>query len=374
MKFRLILILVFISMIFGATKNLSAAGVGDNVPSNCNAQDFSYSIANVVPSGICLNTADSITVNFDVILTGGTDRYDLSIGFTENGQTIIEDVQCLTTGSDLNSGGCDDFEKVNSPQVANTTLSVSCDIEPNSVIDPFANVDFYLNWEPTASAPNGAEISGPKCNLDPSATGVALPLLPASLTLIKTVINDDGGVSVVSDWTLSANIDGGTAELSGASGVTGTTLVGGDYILSEAGPDNYMETISCSSGVLTGNSLFLTANDVVTCTFTNDDILILADLSITKVDLGTTYTPGGIFSYTITVTNNGPDAGDGAVVADALGAWAVNPIWTCTASGSAVCPNPSGSGSISETIATFPNGGQVVYVLSGTFSTDMADY
>lgn len=366
---------VFIfSVSIGISKALTAAGVGENIPNNCNAGDFSYSIANVVPSGICLNTTDTISVNFDVILTGGTDRYDLSIGFTENGQSIIEDVQCLTTGSDLNNGGCDDFEKINSPQTANTTLSVSCDIESDSTIDPFATVDFYLNWEPSASAPNGPEISGPKCNLDPSATGVALPLLPATLTLVKTVINDDGGVSVANDWTLAANIDGGAAELSGTTGVTSNNLVGGDYILSESGPGNYTQTISCTSGVLTGNSLFLTANDVATCTFTNDDILILADLSITKVDSGTSYTPGEPFAYTITVNNSGPDAADGAVVSDPLAAWAISPAWTCAASGGAVCPNASGSGSINETIATFPNGGQLIYVLNGTFSTDMADY
>ena len=105
--------------------------------------------------------------------------------------------------------------------------------------------------------------------------------------------------------------------------------------------------------------------------------LLLAEISISKDDGESTYTPGENFTYTITVTNNGPDAADGTMVADTLPtwAWAITPMWTCTASGSAVCRDgASGSGDISQTIDTFPNGGQLVYTVSGTYSTVMTDY
>ena len=199
------------------------------------------------------------------------------------------------------------------------------------------------------------------------------------LTLVKVVVNDHAGAATITDWVLDASL-AGTSILNGTSGVTGA-VSSGDYVLSEtggspSGPVQYaLTSLVCDEGTLVGSTLTLIPNDVAICTFTNDDIEIVADLSITKVDLGTTYTPGGSFSYTITVTNNGPDAADGAAVADVLEAWAINPIWTCTASGGAVCPDPGPSnGSINETIGTFPNGGQLVYVLEGTYSTNMAHY
>ena len=100
-----------------------------------------------------------------------------------------------------------------------------------------------------------------------------------------------------------------------------------------------------------------------------------ADLSISKDDAETTYTPGTDFVYTLIVDNNGPNVADGTIVSDTLPSWAENVTWDCTATGGAVCPNISGSGNVlSETIVTFPNGGQLVYEVSGTYSADMSQY
>ena len=62
------------------------------------------------------------------------------------------------------------------------------------------------------------------------------------------------------------------------------------------------------------------------------------------------------------------------MLVDNLPAWAVGATWNCSATGGAVCSSASGSGSLNETIATFPDGGQVVYTISGTYSTDMSVY
>ena len=61
--------------------------------------------------------------------------------------------------------------------------------------------------------------------------------IPATLTLVKQVVNDDGGTALATDWTLTAT--GPTAGVSGPTGdplVTGVPVSAGSYALSESGP------------------------------------------------------------------------------------------------------------------------------------------
>jgi uncharacterized repeat protein (TIGR01451 family) len=65
-----------------------------------------------------------------------------------------------------------------------------------------------------------------------------------------------------------------------------------------------------------------------------------ADLSITKTDAVTSYTPGQNYDYTLTVTNLGPDSATGVVVSDTLVGSSfvgcVTATGTCTAVGSVI--------------------------------------
>lgn len=88
-------------------------------------------------------------------------------------------------------------------------------------------------------------------------------------------------------------------------------------------------------------------------------------LSITK----TAATPGTLMpatdvGYTVTASNTGAVAADGTVVADPLPAGITSGSWTCSATGSAVCPSASGSLPLSQTIATFPAGSAVTYAIT----------
>ncbi|TYL55643.1 choice-of-anchor A family protein [Nocardioides sp. BGMRC 2183] len=95
---------------------------------------------------------------------------------------------------------------------------------------------------------------------------------PPSLTLVKEVVNDNGGTADVGDWTLSAN---GPTPVEGTSGdaeVTGVEVEPGDYLLAEDGPGGYdTDGWSCDGGVLSGNELTLAPGEEVTCTIVNDD-------------------------------------------------------------------------------------------------------
>jgi uncharacterized repeat protein (TIGR01451 family) len=70
--------------------------------------------------------------------------------------------------------------------------------------------------------------------------------------------------------------------------------------------------------------------------------------------------------YTVTVTTTGTMPASGVVVSDPQPEGIRSMTWVCAGSGGAVCPNASGSGAVSETIATMPPGGQAVYTMTET--------
>ena len=92
-------------------------------------------------------------------------------------------------------------------------------------------------------------------------------------------------------------------------------------------------------------------------------------ISVTKTsDTSGAVTPGGTVTYTVTATNAGSADAPGTLVSDTMPTGIDSANWTCVASGGAVCPAPSGTGDVSETIATFPAGSSVVYTVVATVS------
>jgi alpha-tubulin suppressor-like RCC1 family protein len=96
----------------------------------------------------------------------------------------------------------------------------------------------------------------------------------AALTLIKNVINNNGGTATANAWTLSA---AGSTPISGATGspaVTNAVVNTGTYALSEsAGPGGYTASSwVCVGGSQSGSNITVTAGQSATCTITNDDI------------------------------------------------------------------------------------------------------
>ena len=95
-----------------------------------------------------------------------------------------------------------------------------------------------------------------------------------SLTLVKEVVNDDGGSAVESDWTLHAD---GPSPFSGAgpSVSNGLSFDAGTYHLSESGePGGYLAgDWDCVGGTqLDADSVSIALGDDVTCTLVNDDL------------------------------------------------------------------------------------------------------
>jgi len=88
-----------------------------------------------------------------------------------------------------------------------------------------------------------------------------------TLTVIKTVINDNGGTAIPSDFTMNVTgTDVSPSLFSGSSSGTLVTLDTGSYDVTETGPSGYTGSFSadCSGTISLGESK--------TCTITNDDI------------------------------------------------------------------------------------------------------
>ncbi|MGB8337607.1 MAG: hypothetical protein WCD07_05635 [Burkholderiales bacterium] len=104
----------------------------------------------------------------------------------------------------------------------------------------------------------------------------------------------------------------------------------------------------------------------------------MADLSISKTDLSTTYTPGTTGTYTLTVSNAGPSNVTGAVVTDnlPLGVTLSGP-WSCTAVAGSSCSAASGGAaggnSVNLTVNLLATGTATI-TIPVQFSSSPANY
>lgn len=89
------------------------------------------------------------------------------------------------------------------------------------------------------------------------------------------------------------------------------------------------------------------------------EIVVLADLGISKDDGVAAVVPGGEVTYTIVAENAGPNDAAGATVSDVFSAVA-SCTWTCVAAGGASCTAGPVSGDIADTV-DLPVGGTTTY-------------
>ncbi|MFZ5635482.1 MAG: beta strand repeat-containing protein [Pseudomonadota bacterium] len=171
--------------------------------------------------------------------------------------------------------------------------------------------------------------------------------------------------------------------------------VGASYTFGETGASganlaNYQATYVCTNGLSGGQApsgsgitfnLVAVAGDDLTCTF-NNVRNAQADLVLTKTNtpgvngdvdqVADTVVSGTSTNYTITVTNNGPDAADGSILTDPAPTGVTCATASCTAAGGAACPAQTGAALVAAlqgagaTIPTLPANGTVTIVLSCT--------
>lgn len=145
------------------------------------------------------------------------------------------------------------------------------------------------------------------------------------LTVIKHVVNDNGGTKAAGDFTLTVTGSSPSpASFPGSEAGTTVTLQPGPYAVNEAAVTGYSTTKAASCA---GSLAHF--GDTATCTVTNDDVAAPPpppppggapeiDLAITKADSPDPVSVGGLLTYTLTVTNKKGDTANNVVVTDSL--------------------------------------------------------
>ncbi len=220
---------------------------------------------------------------------GGTTKtagvYDSAAGtfgitgtLTLDGQGDPNAVFIFRTASTLITADASHVSLVNSAQACNVfwqvgssaTLGIDSFFKGNLMALVSATLTTGANVNGRILARNGA------VTLDSNTITRATCAAPAPATLhvIKTVVNDSGGTANASAFNLHVKLSGVDVSGSPAAGATapGTSysLAAGTYVVSENTNDSYVQGISgdCDAG---GN-ITLAAGENKTCTITNNDI------------------------------------------------------------------------------------------------------
>ncbi len=189
------------------------------------------------------------------------------------------------------------------------TVKVNVAVGPTTdgdcIIDPDGGTGFLNRM--TISIDNGEPIV-----VDPACAEFA------TLTLVKEVVNDNGGNATVGQFTLTGT--GAGATITGTSPVVSAVPVG-EYVLTETQVAGYTTLgYTCVGGNEVNNTVAIAAGGQAVCTIINNDAPV--DLQLVKSDGGITAVAGGApFAYTISVQNVGTrnvDLGEPVTVTDVL--------------------------------------------------------
>jgi len=190
-----------------------------------------------------------------------------------------------------------------------------------------------------------------------------------TLTLVKTVVNDNGGTEAIEDFDISID---GTEVVSGTpTTVTANTLITiseldlvpyaeGTWACSDA---NSLTTGLPSAGTATGTDISLLPGSAVTCSITNNDLGI--DLTIAKSVDDATPNIGQTITFTLVVSNAGPDVATNVTVTDPVPA-GFSYVGSSMGGGDATDDtDPTGAG-LTWTINSIPVGSPVSLMLQAT--------
>jgi len=309
-------------------------------------------VLKTLTDGPTLVSGTVYTVGYDLAITSQStidELYNLSdvIGFGA-GTTIESATLTTVDGPAPNVVG---WDGVSQTQIQDQALINPASVDPNGhtyhVVVTFSvarsitdsSRDCVLDEREAGTGTlNTASVSSDLGQNTSSDCGVVPK--PPTITVIKNVVNDDGGNAVVGDFPLFV---GDTAV---TSGVALAVNAGQSYDISETQKDGYaLTSLTCvdAAGAAVQNPVVPNDGEAITCTLVNDDKPV--DLQLTKSDGGAEPLAGETFTYTITVTNVGArdaDLGEPVVVTDQLPAgesWVLPMPANCSAAGQVVTCN-----------------------------------
>ncbi len=205
-----------------------------------------FAMAMLSSQGLFAQTAEAV-----VISPYGTDPISsVRICHHNNGNEFVNN-QPSVTSSGAPQGGHDNMNGAHAPDI----------IPPYYYLDGDDVVQFYSgkNWSADYSGYTGAQVWTNNCV-------VPIPPTTGSLTVIKHVVNDDGGLKVAADFTMTVTgTEVSNPSFAGSESGVVVTLKPGSYSVDESDTFGYTKTLGtgCAGDIVAGQSY--------SCTITNDD-------------------------------------------------------------------------------------------------------
>ncbi|MFD1344371.1 DUF7507 domain-containing protein [Litorisediminicola beolgyonensis] len=278
----------------------------------------------------CTNGDSSASASGTLTITDGQVGSDITCTFANRLETatltLVKEVENGAVSTDVDSAADWDLTYAGPEGITGTAATGGADV--TSVLVPAG--DFSLSELGTGANADAYALSSLVCTGGSDATGAnGLTLVDGEdvtctfvntlqrgeLTLVKEVVNDNGGTFAEADFTLSYN---GTAAVQG----TPVRVAAGDYVLTEALVDGYTRTgLSCviegaGGSSFAGDTLSLVSGDAAVCTFVNDDVAPTYDMvKSASPDLATV---GEVLTFSFAVTNDGPWTISNIAISDPL--------------------------------------------------------
>uniref|UniRef100_UPI0030EEC6CF Ig-like domain-containing protein n=1 Tax=uncultured Flavobacterium sp. TaxID=165435 RepID=UPI0030EEC6CF len=347
----------------GGLTGLAIDNNGDiTIPINSNVNNgvpyvAEYQICDALNPGICDTAFITITIEPSII---AEDDNNFTISTSEQG--VVGNIFAN------NGNGIDSLETIaiTNPALVNITIFGVSPL-PGLVINASGDIFVPLNTVAQSYSIQYqiCEVANPSnCDTaifiiyvieteDDSATVQENSFVDIDIYFNDTLFIGDPNVPLYGTLTISTLPTNGTVTITDPNA---TPLDPTDDIVTYtpnanySGPDSFEYTV-CNNNTPTANC----DTALVTINVTANS----ADIVTVKTDNSATYTPGTNVTYTITVTNNGPDDATNVVVSDAL----PSGITTATWSGD---NGSSGTGALLDTLPTLANGTTVIYTLTLT--------
>lgn len=367
---------------------LKSAGAPTTVGGDLSLHDVVYTVTVSNPSGVpgVYDLTDTPGLDADTVIQsasytrtgGGSGGGAASGSLTGNGPWP------LTSNRTLPGGQTDTF-----------TVTVRIRINPglagadNCTSPSVPGAGLHNSATATLQAPAGT-FTATACQNTPTPTWVSLT---KSLTG-RAATNDQVQVRLYSAGILDAQAttSGSAVPATAATGqrilpagsaVQFTETVKANGTGPDTGLGNYLPALACTNATASGTAMpsgpgtdhgtyqqwpqfTPAAGDNLSCTITNA-VRPRAELAITKTNNSAIVVPGMQVTYQIVVSNFGPQAADGAVVADPAvpGLTCVTPV-VCSASSGAQCPGGAVNGSnVSVAVSALQSGVAIPILPSG---------
>jgi uncharacterized repeat protein (TIGR01451 family) len=265
-------------------------------------------------------------------------------------------------------------------QLVNTaTVAVPTPTPGITVTDP----------DPADNAATDTDNLVPTADIAVTKTNGASVVIPGTATTYTIVVSNVAGPSTIAgvavvdplpagatgaSWTCSAPAGSACGDASGTGAVNTTATVAPGapvtYTVTvqtavAAGQLTNVVTVTPPTGTSDPDPTNNTATDV-------DTLQLTADLAVTKLASVARVVQGDPFSFTIVVTNNGPNPLLGITVTDPVPAGLTDMRWNCLASVGASCAAPSGTGSIATTVG-LTVGATATFVVNVAAALDAPD-